>query len=165
MKRGSGLIDRGLVVGPAVPYATNDLTIMVPKGNPAHVKSLSDLGKPGIRLAMPNPEFEGVARQIKIALAKTGGDALEKMVYDTKVKDGTAKLTRIHHRQTPLFIMQGRVDAGVTWQSEAEFQEQIAHPISHVAIPAADNATAIYAGAQVKAAPHPDAAKASPELI
>ena len=165
LKKVNGLIDQGLLVGPAVPYATNDLTIMVPKGNPAHVKSLSDLGKPGIRLAMPNPEFEGVARQIKIALAKTGGDALEKMVYDTKVKDGTAKLTRIHHRQTPLFIMQGRVDAGVTWQSEAEFQEQIGHPISHVAIPAADNATAIYAGAQVKAAPHPDAAKAWLDFI
>jgi ABC-type molybdate transport system substrate-binding protein len=155
----NGLIDQGVLVGPAVPYATNDLTIMVPKDNPAQVKNLSDLGKPGIRLAMPNPEFEGVARQIKIALAKTGGDALEKMVYDTKVKDGTATLTRIHHRQTPLFIMQGRADAGVTWQSEAEFQEQAGHPISHVVIPAADNATAIYAGAAVKDAPHPDAAR------
>jgi ABC-type molybdate transport system substrate-binding protein len=84
---------------------------------------------------------------------------LAKTVYDTKVKDGTATLTHIHHRQTPLFIMQGRVDAGVTWQSEAEFQEQIGHPIGHVAITAAYNATAIYAGAEVKGAPHPDAAK------
>ena len=160
-----GLIEQGVLVGPAVPYATNDLTIMVPKDNPAHVKDLADLGKPGIRLAMPNPEFEGVARQIKIALTKAGGDALEKMVYETKVKDGTAKLTQIHHRQTPLWIMQGRVDAGVTWQSEAEFQEQAGHPISHVAIPAADNATAIYAGAAVKGAPHPDAAKAWLDFI
>ena len=154
-----------MLAGPAVPYVTNDLTIMVPKDNPAQVKSLSDLGKPGIRLAMPNPEFEGVARQIKIALAKAGGDALERMVYDTKVKDGTTTLTRIHHRQTPLFIMQGRVDAGVTWQSEAEFQEQAGHPISHVVIPAADNATAVYAGAAVKGAPHPDAAKAWLDFI
>jgi molybdate transport system substrate-binding protein len=161
----NGLIEQGVLVGPAVPYVTNDLTIMVPKDNPAHVKDLADLGKPGIRLAMPNPEFEGVARQIKIALTKAGGDALEKMVYETKVKDGTAKLTQIHHRQTPLWIMQGRVDAGVTWQSEAEFQEQAGHPISHVAIPAADNATAIYAGAAVKGAPHPDAAKAWLDFI
>jgi molybdate transport system substrate-binding protein len=160
-----GLIEQGVLVGPAVPYATNDLTIMVPKDNPAHVKDLADLGKPGIRLAMPNPEFEGVARQIKIALTKAGGDALEKMVYETKVKDGTAKLTQIHHRQTPLWIMQGRADAGVTWQSEAEFQEQAGHPISHVAIPAADNATAVYAGAAVKGAPHPDAATAWLDFI
>jgi molybdate transport system substrate-binding protein len=160
-----GLIEQGVLVGPAVPYATNDLTIMIPKDNPAHVKDLADLGKPDIRLAMPNPEFEGVARQIKIALTKAGGDALEKMVYETKVKDGTAKLTQIHHRQTPLWIMQGRADAGVTWQSEAEFQEQAGHPISHVAIPAADNATAVYAGAAVKGAPHPDAAKAWLDFI
>jgi hypothetical protein len=36
----NGLIDQGLLVGPAVPYVTNDLTIMVPKGNPARIKSL-----------------------------------------------------------------------------------------------------------------------------
>jgi molybdate transport system substrate-binding protein len=171
LKKVNGLIDQGLLVGPAVPYATNDLTIMVPKGNPAHIASLSDLGRPGIRLAMPNPEFEGVARQIKIALTKTGGDALEKTVYDTKVKDGTTTLTQIHHRQTPLLIMRGRADAGVTWQSEAEFQEQVGHPISHVAIPVVDNATAIYAGAEVRGASHPQAAKAwlgfirSPEAL
>jgi ABC-type molybdate transport system substrate-binding protein len=160
-----GMIEQGLLVGPAVSYVTNDLTIMVAKGNPAHIESLADLGKPGIRLAMPNPEFEGIARQIKIALTKAGGDALAKTVYQTKVKDGSAILTRIHHRQTPLWIMQGRADAGVTWQSEAEFQEQAGHPIGHVAIPAADNATAIYAGAEVKGAPHPDAAKAWLDFI
>ena len=45
------------------------------------------------------------------------------------------------------------------------FQEQAGHPISHVEIPAADNATAIYAGAAVKGAPHPDAAKAWLDFI
>ncbi|MHB8886676.1 MAG: substrate-binding domain-containing protein [Methylovirgula sp.] len=153
-------IDEGLLVGPAVPYVTNTLTIMVPKGNPAHVTGLADLGKPGVRLVMPNPEFEGIARQIKAALKKAGGTALATMVYDTKVKDGSTILTHIHHRQTPLFLMQGRADAGVTWQSEAMFQEQAHNPISHVDIPDAHNSTAIYAGAEVKGAKHPQAAKA-----
>jgi len=52
-------IDAGLLQAPAVPYVTNTLTIMVPKGNPAHVERLADLGEPGVRLAMPNPAFEG----------------------------------------------------------------------------------------------------------
>ena len=56
--------------------------------------------------------------------------------------------------------MQGIADAGVTWQSEAMFQEQAGHPISHVDIPAEQNTTAIYAGAMVKGAAHPEAAKA-----
>jgi ABC-type molybdate transport system substrate-binding protein len=123
----NGLIDQGLLSGPAVPYVTNDLTIMVPKDNPAHITDLADLRKPGVRLAMPNPEFEGIARQIEASLKKAGGQAL--------------------------------AEAGVTWQSEAVFQEQAGHPIAHVDIPASQNTTAIYAGAMVKNASHSAAAR------
>lgn len=152
-------IAAGLLAAPAVPYVTNTLTIMVPKGNPAHITSLADLGKPGVRLAMPNPQFEGIARQIEASLVKAGGQRLEQRVYRTKVAAGTTELTHIHHRQTPLWIMQGKVQGGVTWLSEALFQEQIGHPISNVAIPAAQNTTAIYAGALVKGAPHAQTAR------
>lgn len=159
LKKVNQLVQDGTLVAPSVPYVTNTLAIMVPRGNPAHVTSLADLGRPGIRLAMPNPEFEGIARQIDAALKRAGGDALADAVYKTKVADGSTVLTHIHHRQTPLFLMQGRADAGVTWQSEALFQEQAGHSIGHVDIPDAQNSTAIYAGAMVKDAPHPDAAK------
>jgi molybdate transport system substrate-binding protein len=159
LKKVDALIGQGLLTGHAVPYVTNTLTIMVPKGNPGHVTDLADLGKPDIRLAMPNPEFEGIARQIETSLKKAGGQALADAVYKTKVADGSTILTHIHHRQTPLFLMQGRADAAVTWQSEAMFQEQAGNPITHVDFPANQNTTAIYAGAAVKGAPHPEAAK------
>ena len=150
-----------LQTGPAVPYVTNDLTISrSPGGNPAHITSLTDLGKPGMRLVMPNPAYEGIARQVEASLQKAGGAALETKIYQTDVRDGATILAHIHHRQTPLFLMQGLADAGVTWKSEAVFQEQAGHPISDVPIPAAQNTTAIYAGAMVKGAAHPDAAKA-----
>ena len=152
-------VKSGLLAAPVVPYVSNILTIMVPKDNPAHVASLADLGRPGIRLAMPNPAFEGIARQIDAALRRAGGDALAAAVYKTKVADGSTVLTHIHHRQTPLFLMQGLADAGVTWQSEAMFQEQVGHAIAHVDIPAAQNSTAIYAGAMVNGAAHPEAAR------
>ena len=58
-----------------------------------------------------------------------------------------------------MFLMQGRADAGVTWRSEALFQEQVGNPIEHVDIPAAVNTTGIYAGAVVRGAAHADAAK------
>ena len=152
-------IKAGKLVAPAVPYVTNDLTIMVPKGNPGAITGLQDLGKPGVRLVMPNPAWEGVARQIKASLVKAGGPSLEQMVYDTKVKDGRTILTHIHHRQTPLFLMQGLAEAGVTWKSEAIFQEQAGHPLGHVDIPARYNSTAIYGAALVKNAPHAEAGK------
>jgi molybdate transport system substrate-binding protein len=151
-------IDAGLLAAPVVPYVTNTLTIMVPKGNPAHITGLADLGRADVRLAMPNPEFEGIARQIQASLEKAGGQALVHTVYDAKVRDGTTRLTHIHHRQTPLWLMQSRVQAGVTWQSEAVFQEQVGHPIAQVDIPPGQNTTAVYAGAVVKGALHAKAA-------
>ena len=104
---------------------------------------------------MPNPAFEGVARQIRASLVKAGGEALAQAVYDTKVAAGMTVLTRIHHRQTPLLLMQGLGQAGVTWRSEAIFQESQGHPIAHVDIPAEHNVRAIYSAAMVPAAAHP----------
>ena len=161
----NSLISQGLLTGAAVPYVTNKLTIMVRKGNPKQISTLADLARPDVRLAMPNPAFEGVARQIKASLGKVGGEQLIKTVYETKVADGSALLTRIHHRQTPLFLMQGTADAGVTWQSEAIFQEQIGNPLSHVDIPDAENSTGTYAGAEVTGAQHPQAARAWLDFI
>ena len=159
LKKVEGMVKDGYARPPVVTYATNTLTIMVPKGNPANIKSLNDLGKPGVRLVMPNPEFEGVGRQIKASLDKAGGPELVKAVYETKVKNGETLLTHIHHRQSPLFLMQGKADAGVTWQSEAIFEEKVGNPLSHVVIPDEQNATGIYAAAVVKGAHHPKAAK------
>jgi ABC-type molybdate transport system substrate-binding protein len=153
------LIKQGLLEGPAVPYVTNTLTIMTPAANPAHIATLADLGRTDIRLVMPNPEFEGVTRLIQASLRKAGGDALNDIVYKTKVADGSTVLTEIHHRQTPLFLMLGRAAAGVTWKSEAIFQEQMGNPIVHVDIPPEHNSTGIYAGAVVKGAAHQAAAR------
>ena len=159
LDRVKSLIKQGLLEGPAVPYVTNTLAIMTLAENPAGVTTLADLGKADIRLVMPNPEFEGVTRLIQASLRKAGGDALNDMVYKTKVADGSTVLTQIHHRQTPLFLMLGRAAAGVTWKSEAIFQEQVGNPISHVDIPPEHNSTGVYAGAVVKGAPHQAAAR------
>ena len=153
------LIDNGLLVGPPTIYATNQLAIMVPKGNPAHVKTLNDLGRPDIHLALSNPEFEGVARQIKASFEKAGGKALVDTVYDAKVKDGTTVLTRMHHRQTPVWLMNGRAEAGVTWRSETIFQKERGLATESVDIPPEQNVTGIYSGAVVKDAAHPEEAK------
>jgi len=139
-------------------YATNDLEIMVHAGNPRHIHSLQDLGRADLLLSMPNPQWEGVANQIAASLRKAGGEPLEQAVYQAKVKTGKTLLTEIHHRQTPIRIMNGTADAGVTWASEVRFQQSIGNPIEGVAIPDGLNTTAIYASGIMKDAPHPDAA-------
>jgi molybdate transport system substrate-binding protein len=154
------LVESGRLAAPVITFATNDLAIMVRAGNPVRVATLADLGRAGLALAMPNPEFEGVARQIRASLVKAGGEALAELVYGKKVSDGETLLTRIHHRQTPLFLMQHLVEAGVTWRSEAIFQEQIGNPIGHVDIPAKVNTLANYSATMVAGAPHAQAARA-----
>src|SRR5215475_11597050 len=154
------LVQSGRLVAPVITFATNDLAIMVRAGNPARVATLADLGRAGLALAMPNPEFEGVARQVRVSLVKAGGEELAEQVYGQKVKNGETVLTRIHHRQTPLFLMQHLVGAGVTWKSEAIFQEEIGNPIGHVDIPREKNVIANYSAAMVPDAPHPEAAQA-----
>ncbi len=154
------LVQSGRLVAPVITFATNDLAIMVPASNPARIAALADLGRAGLALAMPNPEFEGVARQIRLSLVKAGGEALAETVYGKKVRDGETVLTRIHHRQTPLLLMQRLVEAGVTWRSEAIFQEEIGNPIRHIDIPAEVNTLANYSAAMVAGAPHQEAARA-----
>src|ERR1700678_545169 len=133
---------------------------MVRRGNALNIRSLTDLGQDKIRLAMPNPEWEGVARQIAVAMEKAGGGALVDRVMNQKVKDGSTFLTQIHHRQTPMRILNGQSDAGVTWASEVTFQEQIGNPVAGVIIPAGQNTNATYGAAMLKNAPHRDAAAA-----
>jgi molybdate transport system substrate-binding protein len=140
-------------------YATNTLAIMVSSGNPKHIATLADLGRSEVKLSMPNPQWEGVANQIANSLRRAGGDPLYQAVYVRKVADGTSTLTEIHHRQTPMRIMSGQADAGVTWASEVQFQKNIGNPIEGVDIPAAQNTTATYAAGIVAGAPHPDAAR------
>ena len=144
----------------SITYATNNLEIMVAAGNPRGIASLKDLANRDLRLSMPNPETEGVARQIQESLRKAGGDTLVKAVYDGKVKSGSTFLTQIHHRQTPMRILDGKSDAGVVWSSEVRFQEKIGSAISGVPIPDAQNVTATYAAGLVRNAPHREAAMA-----
>lgn len=95
-----------------------------------------------------------------IKAMKADSEALAQTAYHTSVKDGRTILTHIHHRQTPLFLVQRLVGAGITWKSEALFQEQTGHPISNIDLPPQYNTTALYGGAMVKGVMHPAVAQA-----
>lgn len=141
-------------------YARNPLAILVAQGNPKHIEGLKDLGRADVRVSMPNPAWEGIAKQIEAGYRKAGGEALDHAIMATKVQDGSTFLTRIHHRQSPLRVLHGESDAAPVWSTEAYFQEHVLHhPVATVAIPAAQNVTATYTAARMKAAPHPQAAK------
>ncbi len=159
-KRRMEAAERGGMVDAPVTFASNVLGIMVKSGNPKHVKTLSDLGRADIRVAMPNPKTEGIARQIELAYRKAGGDRLDRTIMQTKLRNGTTVLTSIHHRETPMWIGAGKVDAGPVWMSEALYQERIHSGIAAIGIPASDNVAGLYLAAVVRHAPHESAARA-----
>ena len=150
----------GTLRGPAVPFMTSRLAIMVPLVNPANVMGLGDLGRPGVRLVMPDPATEGSAQYIREALHLAGGDELLSRVYDAKVANGQTVLTVINHRQAPLYVMECRVDATVAWRPQIDFHRNVGHPVASVEIPDAQNRTGVFAAAVMKDAPHPEAAEA-----
>lgn len=140
-------------------YATNHLAIMVGRNNPKRVNTLADLGRPDVRVSMPNPRTEGVAIEIERAYRRAGGDALVRAIMIAKVANRTTILTTIHHRETPASILNGRADAGPVWSTEALYQERRGAPIKTVIIPQRDNVTAIYEAAMVLKSDHIEAAK------
>lgn len=142
-----------------VNYARNRLALMVYKGNPKHITSLSDLASKNIRVTMPNPHWEGIAKQIEKAYLKAGGRRLLNTIMVTKYHNGTTFLTHIHHRQSPVRIMKKLSDVGPVWYTEAFFQKMIGNPIGMVTIPDNQNVLVTYTAASMKNAPHPEAAK------
>ncbi|MBO3272190.1 molybdate ABC transporter substrate-binding protein [Hymenobacter defluvii] len=140
-------------------YAQNRLAILVRKGNPKKVTSLRDLGRPEVRVSMPNPEWEGIGKRIEESYEKAGGAALKTAVMTTKVKAGTTFLTQIHHRQSPLRVLYDQSDAAPVWYTEAYYQQLLGHPTETVAIPDRENITANYVVGVMKAAPHTKAAE------
>ena len=148
-------------------YARNRLAIITAPGNPDRITGWADLANPSVKLCMPNPKWEGVARNVIIpAMQATGGDALVNAVYSAKAEAGTTFLTHIHHRQTPLGIMEGRCSAGAVWYTEASFHHVIKqYPLGMVELPDAQNKYATYTVGLMRDAPHPEAAAAFVQFL
>lgn len=143
-----------------IEYARNKLILMVPEGNPKNIRTLEDLQRKDVRISMPNPAWEGVGEQIKTAYKKAGGEQLVSAVMDIKTKDQSTYLTRIHHRESPLRILEGKADVAPVWYSEVIFQKLINHAVDGIEIPAEHNITAKYMAGKLKKAKNPEAAAA-----
>lgn len=117
-----------------------------------------DLGRDDLRVSLPDPQWEGIGKVIKQSLSKMGGDELVEKVMRTKLEDGTTFFTQIHHRQTPVRIMDGISDAGPEWRTEALFQQKIGNPLDIVEIPTQYNQPSVMTAARLKNALHAKAA-------
>lgn len=147
------------LVGEAKVYAWNRLTLLVAHGNPAGIRGIEDLGRAGIRVALPDPSTEGIGRLALDVLRTIGGQALEHEVTVRKRGRGETLLTSIHHRQTPAWILDGRIDMGVVWETEALHHARLGSALEAVEIEEAATQRGEYAVAAVSRAPRHQAAE------
>ncbi|MGP8337705.1 MAG: molybdate ABC transporter substrate-binding protein [Methanosarcinaceae archaeon] len=81
--------------------------IAVPKGNPANITCLADLGKPGVKLAMGDPEA--------CAIGKVGTNILEKNgIKDAVEKNTIARGATVN--ALIVYVSTVDVDAAITWK-------------------------------------------------
>jgi ABC-type molybdate transport system substrate-binding protein len=118
-------------------YLHNRLALMVAADNPRAIASLHDLAKPGIRISQPNPQHEDIAEHILQMYREAGGEALLNRIMEDKQQAGETRLTTVHHRETPRWLMEGRVDVGPVWATEIAHAEREGLPLAGVALGAA----------------------------
>lgn len=143
------------------PYVKNRLVLVVARGNPKGIQGLEDLRREDVRISMPNPEREGIARYILDMYRDFGGEELERTVMEEKKEAGTTILTTVHHRETPDNLEQGIADVGPVWFTEYKEHEAKNRGVELVEVgreyDQQDKIT--YYLAPLRAAPHPDLAR------
>lgn len=142
------VVDEGLTAGDPQAFATNSLTIAVPRGNPGGVASLGDLADPGLRLVVCAPQVPcGTAAR---ELEQVAGVRLRPDSEESDVKAVLAK------------VQVGEADAGLVYVTDVR---TAGGGVEAIAIPQADAARNEYAIAVLADAPHPEPAREFVDLV
>ena len=136
----------GLVAKPVV-FATNKLIVLVPKSNPAHVRSVYDLRRPGVTVLIGDKSVPigTYTRQILDTLGITADVTKNVVSEETDVKGIVAK------------VALGEADAGFVYRTDAK---PVASKTRSVPLPNWAQPPIRYEVAVVKASSHRAAAQA-----
>jgi molybdate transport system substrate-binding protein len=135
-----------LVLRPRV-FATNRLTVIVPRGNPARIRSVFDLRRPGIKLVIGDPQVP-IGSYTRIALTRLGiTKAVVKNVVSQE-SDVKGVVAKVALRQA---------DAGIVYATDAR---AAADRVAAVGIPARAQPNVRYEIAVVAGNDHRAAAEA-----
>jgi len=148
------VVKAGQVTGTSIQtFAHNRLVVIYPKANPAHVQTLQDLAKSGLRLDLAASTVP-VGQYAIDFLTKASADpafgasfkanVLKNVVsYETDVKVVLAKVSL------------GEADAGIVYTTDAATKSD---SVGTITIPDSLNSIAVYPIAPVKASGHADVA-------
>jgi molybdate transport system substrate-binding protein len=148
------LVDAGLADGDALVFAGNELTVIVPSGNPAGVAGPADLAKPGLKVIAAGDDvpITRYATQLVDNLAKeTGYPSDFAAAYAGNVVSREDNVKAVVTK-----VELGEGDAGIVYGTDATASGKV----ETVPIPAGANVQASYAGVVVRASERLEAAHA-----
>jgi molybdate transport system substrate-binding protein len=150
-KQPAALYAKGSVDKP-VEFATNTLVLIVPKSNPAHINSVSDITKPGVKLVICNATVP-CGDYARTAFANLG-------ITTSAMKNVVSQTTDV--TQTVAEVALGQADAGFVYITDADAANG---KVSVVRLPATAKPQAEDFIAIVKSGPNQAAAKAFVQKI
>lgn len=150
-KQPAALLAKGLVEKP-VEFATNTLVLIVPKDNPAHIRSAGDITRHGVKLVICDASVP-CGDYARTAFKNLG-------ITNAAMKNVVSQTTDV--TQTVAEVALGQADAGFVYLTDAD---AALGKVSVVRLPAQAKPGAKDYIAVVKSAPHPAAAKAFMALV
>jgi molybdate transport system substrate-binding protein len=150
------LATRMIVVEPAV-FARNLPVVVVPKNNPAKVRSFADLPK-ATHLVVGATEVPigAYTDEIFAASAKLYGEAFHERIL------ACIRSRELNVRQVLTKVVLGEADAGIVYKTDAR---TVPDKVQVIEIPRSINIVAEYPIAILKAAPDPSLARAFVKLV
>jgi molybdate transport system substrate-binding protein len=138
---------RDQVINPVI-FVTNTLEIATPPSNPAHITSVTDLARPGVKVAVCAPEVPcGV---VAAEVFKNAKISVHPVADEQDVKSTLAA------------VEAGEVDAGMVYVTDVR---AAGDKVKGVQIPAGINASTEYPIAVLKDSQHVDLAKAFVDYV
>lgn len=135
---------KGIVLAPQV-FATNRVVVIVPASNPAGIRSIHDLEKPGVKLVIGDAGVPiGVYTRTVFAALGLDGALANVVSNEQDVKAVVSK------------VALGEADAGLAYVTDVK---AAGAKVKAIAIPAAGRPLVEYEVAVVRDAPHPAAAR------
>ena len=138
------LYEQGLVQKP-IPFATNTLVLVVPRSNPAGIRTVDDLAKPGVKVVIGDPSVP-VGAYTRTVLANLGISApvMKNVVsQETDVRSVLAK------------VALGEADAGFVYVTDAR---TVKGKVKAIALRESAQPHVVYEAAVVKGTKHLQAA-------
>ena len=141
MKQMNAVRESGLVNNSSVAIFTrNKLSLIVPKDNPANIRNLTDLARPGVKIVMGTKDVPVGDYALQI-IAKLGNDSAYGPDYETEVLANViSQETNVNYVVTKVAL--GEADAGFAYVSDVT-QDMISK-IDKIVIPDEYNIIAEY---------------------